>query len=109
MTCPGLSVSSLDEGPVVIRALRSITRAQADVAAQAFGRSGAPWIVEYHDDYDGYLTIVVSPVASDATTFVISGTIDDVALSEMHDDELQTRARFGTVDAALAALVELQR
>lgn len=107
MTYPGLTVSDFPEAPV-IRAFRSITPAQANVVAQALASSG-PWTVERHDDYDGYLTIVVSPVAPDAATFAISGTVNDIALSEMHDDELQPRGRFNTIDAALTALIELQR
>lgn len=108
MTFPGITSPSFERGLVVIRPLRSITSAQADTVAQAVAALPGPWVAEHHDDYDGYLSIVVSLADADAPTFAVSGRVDHIELSEIHDDDLIERGCFVTIEAACAALTGLQ-
>ncbi len=97
-----------EQGPVVIRPLRSLTSAQAYVVEQAMNALTVPWRVERHDDYDGYLSVVVSSDTPNAPTFAISGTIDRIELAEVRNDDLQAHGSFSSIDDAVAALVKLQ-
>ena len=94
---------------VTIRRLRSISPAQADVVAQAVAALPAPWRVERHDDYDGYLSVIVSLDKEDASTFALSGKADRIELCEVRDDELHPRGCFGTIADATNALLGLLR
>ena len=99
--------SNVEQGPVVIRRLRSISMAQAGVIADAVAALPVSWRVECHDDYDGYLSIVVSLDGQDAPTFAVSGKSDRIELCEIQDDELHARGCFSTADDAAGALVGL--
>ncbi len=92
---------------MVIRPLRSITSAQADTVAQAVAALPGPWVAERHDDYDGYLSIIVSSTDADAPTFAVSGRVDHIELSEIHDDDLFARGCFTTIEVTCAALTDL--
>lgn len=101
--------TSLEQGPVIIRRLRSISPAQADIVAQAVATVAAEWRVESHDDYDGYLSIVISSDDEDAPTFAISGRTNAIELCEMRDDALQARGCFCAMDDTAGALIGLMR
>ena len=102
------NLTNLEQGPVVIRPLRSMTPAQAELVAQAVAALPTPWRVECHDDYDGYLSVIVSSAEPDAPTFAISGTASKMSLSEMRDDVLYPQGHFSTVEEAVDALINLQ-
>ena len=108
MTRPSPPPQHLEEGPVAIRPLRSLTSSHACVVHQAMDARPVPWRVERHDDYDGYLSIVVSSDDPNAPTFAISGTVDKIELAEMRDDALQAQGSFGSIDDVVAALIRLQ-
>lgn len=102
-----IAASNVEQTLVVIRRLHSISPAQASVVAQAVAALPTPWRVECHDDYEGYLSIVVSRDGHDAPTFAVSGRIHQVELCEVRDDELNARGCFSTVVDAAQALVGL--
>ena len=109
MTFPGIVLPSCDS-PITIRPLCSITQAQAAIIEQALP---TPWRSERHDDYDGYLSIIVfldrpDSRTLDAPTYVFAGTADRIESSEMQNDNLIPRGCFDTVEAALTALIRLQ-
>ena len=102
-----IPASNVEQTLVVIRRLHSISPAQASVVAQAVAALPTPWRVECHDDYEGYLWIVVSRDGHDAPTFAVSGKLHQVELCEIRDDELNARGGFSTVVDATHALVGL--
>ena len=67
----------LEQGPEVISALRSLTRQQADVITQALSTVPGGWQSECHDDYEGYLSILVSGPEADpeSPSYLISGKV----------------------------------
>ena len=98
-----------EQGPVTLRALRSLTPRTLDTVRSAITDVPGLWVVEQHDDYDGYLSILISPETGgdDQPTFLISGTIGQVELAHSQGDELHTLGRFADVDATIAALIKL--
>ena len=58
--------SSLDDGRTSpIRALHSLTHAQADAVEALLPRLPGPWSAERHEGYDGHLSLVIAPEAGD--------------------------------------------
>ncbi len=92
-----------------IRALSSITHQQADIIAKAVQASGLAWETQTTDDYDGYLSILVEPLAqSDKQKFFfISGTTQHLELFEACDDDMTSVASFSDVEAVSARLLDL--
>jgi hypothetical protein len=98
-----------EEGPVTIRALSSLTREASDVVKRGLGRAAPGWCVDEVDDYDGYLSIVVSPIdeREGDPTFLISGTAHQIELARLQADQLQTVATFASIEDATAKLIGL--
>ena len=110
MAVPCTVSPTIEQGPVVIRQLRSITLAQAGTVARAVATLSAAWRVERHDDYDGYLSLVISQDDDDeAPTFAISGEADRIELCEVRDDALHAWGCFNTIDETADALVGMLR
>src|SRR4051794_4957160 len=63
------------------------------------------------DDYDGYLSLVVSRIdeQEDDPTFLISRKTDRIELARLQADRLQTIATFTTVEDATAQLIDPAR
>lgn len=99
--------SRFEQGSVVIRRLRSLGWVQAGIVAQAIATFEPNWRVDSHNDYDGYLSLVVSSDDENAPTFAISGKADAIELSEVRDDALHSRGCFGSMDDAAGVLVGL--
>lgn len=99
------SFSDLEQGPVTIRALSSLTNEHVARVGEVVAARAPGWIVHQHDDYDGHLSLLVSPPQDHGEpSYVISGTVDAVELAAMRDDVLCTLGRFENVDAALTEL-----
>ncbi len=97
----------LEQGPVTIRALRSLTHSHAGFVVQAVEALPTKWSVDLHDDYNGYLALVISPVGqNNDPTFLLSGTVDQIELAELRDDHLCALRRFTTLQAACTSLAE---
>ena len=107
MTLHGIALPDFEQFPLIIRALSSITPEQADLVADRLAELAGSWLVERHDDYDGYMSIVISAGDIDGPTVIMSGRVDAIDLSEMRDDHLHTHGRFSDMDAAIGALVGL--
>ncbi len=106
MMQPSQSDRDLEQGPVTIRALRSLTSDQAEIVSKAVTAVPGEWAVEYHDDYDGYLLIMISPDPSSSAgpAFLISGKADEIDVAELHDDEMHQLGCFSTIEEATAEL-----
>jgi hypothetical protein len=107
---PGQISQAWEQGPVTLRALRSLTPPTVDAVRSAITNVPGHWAIEQHDDYDGYLSILISPERdneNDQPTFLISGTIGQVELAQSQSDHLHTLGRFPDVDATIAALIKV--
>lgn len=99
-----LTECELDQGPAPIRALRSLRPQQADRVAQAVMAWPGAWSVERHDDYDGYLSMLVSAVSPVPRTFLVAGVADSIELLELRQESLFSLGRFDTVDGMVGRL-----
>jgi hypothetical protein len=95
-----------EQGPVTIRALRSFTPQAFKVVADALGQVPGDWVLEQHDDYDGYLSVLISTEGdSDAPSYLISGQVGQIELAQFEGDELHILGWFEDMEAATAELV----
>jgi hypothetical protein len=95
-----------EQGPVAIRALRSLTSEAFRVVADAAGELPGTWRVEQHDDYDGYLSVLICAEGdNNAPTYLISGQVGQIELAQIQGDELHTLGRFENMEAITAELV----
>ena len=99
----------LDQGPVTIRALHSLTQQQAAIIAHAVAAVAPHWTVQTCDDYDGYLSIMVEPAgpSPEQPAYYISGTIGRIELAEAQGDDLNTIACFHDVRELATRLAEI--
>ncbi len=96
-----------EHGPVTIRALRSLTGQAFEAVRVAIAElPGGGWVLDAHDDYDGYLSLLISPErGSDAPSFLISGQVGLMEVAKFQGDELHTLGRFESLEATIAELV----
>ena len=99
----------LDQGPVTIRALHSLTQQQADIITRAVAAGAPCWSVQTCDDYDGYLSILIEPVGTgpEQPAYYVSGTSSRIELAEARNDALTTLACFNDVRATAARLAKI--
>ena len=95
--------SDLEQGPVGIRALNSLSRPHVEAVVAV---AGDGWAVQTTDDYDGYLSIIVeaSEQASDRPAYLISGTVQQIELAEIHAEELTTILKATDMTAIVSEL-----
>jgi len=95
-----------EQGPVTIRALRSLTRQAFEAVRDAICAVPGNWTLEQHADYDGYLSLLVSSEGdSHAAIYVISGRLGQIELARFQDDQLRTLGQFADIEAAIAELI----
>jgi hypothetical protein len=95
-----------EQGPVTIRALRSLTDHAFAAVSDAIAELQGGWTLERHDDYEGYLSLLISPESGiDAPSYFISGQLGYIELAQFQGDELHTLGRFGDIEATTAELV----
>jgi hypothetical protein len=99
-----------EQGPVTIRALRSLTGDAFQALSDAIAELQGGWILERHDDYDGYLSLLISPTSEiNAPTYFISGQLGHIELAQFQGDELHALGRFKDIEATTAELVRALR
>ena len=84
----------------VVPALSSLTRANAAHVRAALA-SRSDYAVEEHDDYDGYLSLLLTPAQDCLPAYLLSGRLFAVDLAEIRDDEMRPMGTFDSVHAAL--------
>lgn len=105
-----LNARHVDQGfesrPVVIRALSSLTQEHARQIAEAVQGVDPDWELDLLDDYDGYLSVLVSrqDEAEGQPCYLISGSIQQIQLSEIESDAMRQLGVFDTIDQAIALL-----
>ena len=99
----------LEQGPVTIRALRSLTRQQADVVNQIVTKIAGQWAIEFHDDYEGYLSILVlsAEPGREGPVYIVSGTNSRIEVSVMDEDTLRDVGCYQCMNQAAARLSEV--
>ena len=96
----------LEQSPVAIRALRSLNQSHVDAVCAAIAACPGDWEVECHNDYDGYLSIVVAGRSnSQDATSLISGRLGQIEFSQVHEDQLQPRGEFETIEQVVTELM----
>jgi len=98
---------SYDVRLAVIRALSSLTHEHANQIAEAVAAGAPEWEVDRLDDYNGYLAVLVS-LADDMDaqpSYLISGTVQRVELSEVRGDTLRELGPFDSLEQAIDALL----
>lgn len=102
----GQIIGSYEHSPVTIRALRSLAPQALDEVSDAVRDLPGRWALERHEDYDGYLSLLVSPEGdSDMPTYLISGKIGAIELARFQGEELQALGLFNNTQATIAELV----
>jgi len=100
-------VRGLNTESATIRALNSITSAQAEIIVQAILAIGPGWNVQTADDYDGYLSILIAPdiSADEQASFFVAGTVQRLELFEACDDNMTSLASFNDAEGLSVALL----
>jgi hypothetical protein len=98
-----------EQGPVMIRALRSLTREHADVVSQTVNEIAGQWAIELHDDYEGYLSILISSAepGREGPVYLVSGTHSQIEVNAMDQDVLRRVGCYKTINQAVARLGEV--
>lgn len=95
---------SSDPTQATIRALSSLTRRDAD-AVRATARAAARGhTVHEHDDYDGYLSLLVTPAHESRSSYMVAGRTGAVDIAELHGDDFTAIGTYSSIGAAMAAL-----
>jgi hypothetical protein len=94
----------LEQGPATVRALRSLSRRDADAVRATIRAAGGEWTVEEHDDYDGYLSLLIAPARDGGPAYLIAGRTDAVEVAELRSDEMIALGSFPGIGAATAVL-----
>jgi hypothetical protein len=95
-----------DQGPVTIRPLTGLTQHACDAVNEAIRQVPGSWTVEQHDDYDGYLSLLISHESDpNPVTYLISGKIGQIELAQFQHDQLQTVGQFKDIEATVSELV----
>ncbi|RYF03592.1 MAG: hypothetical protein EOO40_12060, partial [Deltaproteobacteria bacterium] len=58
---------------IAIRAFRSLTRRDADAVRSTVRAAATGYTVQEHDDYDGYLSLLLTPLDDTAASYVVAG------------------------------------
>lgn len=98
----------LEHGLALIRALGSLTREDAETVERAVRDLAGAWSIEFHDDYEGYLSLLILPLLpaadNDAPGFLVSGRTGAVEVAELRGDGFQTLGCYASASEAAAAL-----
>lgn len=97
-------MSSPQLGDATIRALSSLTRRDADAVRATVRVAASNHTVEEHDDYDGYLSLLITPDRETSPSFMVAGRTGAVDLVEMHGDEMIAIGSFASIGAAMIVL-----
>lgn len=87
-----------------IRALSSLTKRDSAAVRATVRATGNLFAVQEHDDYDGYLSLLLTPQHAGAAGFLVSGRTSAVDLAELHGDDMVPLGRFPSIGAAMLTL-----
>lgn len=87
-----------------VRALSSLTPRDAAAVRATARATGNLYNVQEHDDYDGYLSLLLAPQDETASGFLVSGRTGAIDLAELQGDEMVPLGQFPSIGAAMLAL-----
>lgn len=87
-----------------IRALRSLTRRDADAVRYTVRAAATGYTVQEHDDYDGYLSLLVTPADDRGTSYLVAGRTGAVDIAQLQDDDMALLGTFPSIGAAMIVL-----
>lgn len=87
-----------------IRALRSLTRRDADAVRSTVRAAATGYTVQEHDDYDGYLSLLISPPNDSASSYVVAGRTGAVDVAALQNDDMAPLGTFPSIGAAMIVL-----
>ena len=93
----------------MIPALTNLTHEHANQIAEAVQAGPPDWEVDVLDDYNGYLSVLVSMQheLEAQPSYLIAGTVQQIELSEVQGDILRELGPFDTLQQASDALLVL--
>ena len=100
-----ISLQQLESAHVAaIRALSSLTKRDGAVIRATVRVTGNLFRVDEHDDYDGYLSFLLTPLQEAAAGFLVCGRAGAVDLAELRGDNMVALGRFPSIGAAMLTL-----
>ena len=89
---------------IAIRAFRSLTRQDADAVRSTVRAAATGYTVQEHDDYDGYLSLLLTPPDDSAASYVVAGRTGAVDIATLRDDDMAPLGTFPSIGAAMIVL-----
>lgn len=89
---------------VAIRAFRSLTRRDADAVRSTVRAAATGYTVQEHDDYDGYLSLLLTPSDDTASSYVVTGRTGAIDIATLRDDDMAPMGTFPSIGAAMIVL-----
>lgn len=102
----------LDDGRISpIRALHSLTHAQADAVEALLPLLPGAWSAERHEGYDGHLSLMIAPEAGDAAaaSLVVHRDEHGLRLDATRWDGWERVGRYDRLEALLDAILAITR
>jgi len=87
-----------------VRALSSLTRRDADAIRATVRAASCSYAVQEHDDYDGYLSLLLTPASDALPSYMVGGRTGAVDLAELQGDDMTALGTFPSIGAAMAVL-----
>ena len=87
-----------------IRALRSLTRRDADAVRSTVRAAATGYTVQEHDDYDGYLSLLVTSADECGSSYLVAGRTGAVDIAQLLDDDMSPLGTFPSIGAAMIVL-----
>ena len=91
-------------GLATIRALSSLSRRDAEIVRATVRAAASCHTVQEHDDYDGYLSLLITPTDDVRPSFMVAGRSGAVDVAELWGDEMMTIGTFASIGAAMVVL-----
>ena len=101
--------TAANQDAAVVRALSSITLDQADKLTELIRGAEPAWDIQMFDDYDGYLSLLLTSLNQSASqkSFSITGKAARLELWEAQGDDLTPLGTFDSVDQLSVRLMKL--
>ena len=96
--------SASESASATIRALSSLTRRDADAVRATLRMAACSYAAQEHDDYDGYLSLLLTPADPARPSYMVGGRTGAVDLAELQDDDMASLGTFPSIGAAMAVL-----
>lgn len=87
-----------------IRALHSLTRRDANAVRSTVRAAATGYSVQEHDDYDGYLSLLITPTDDAAPSYVVAGRTGAVDVAVLQNDDMIALGTFPSIGAAMVVL-----